>query len=92
MLHRASIAIVVAAALSSCAAPTNQTDASMVAYDKYTEYAVTPRTHGFTLAINYSRYQFIPESDAVASCPALPRFGRDGLDESPRSAVAASAM
>ncbi len=53
--------------LFGCATATKQTDASMQTYDKDTEYALTPRPDGFSLAINYSRYQFIPESDAVAT-------------------------
>lgn len=50
-----------------CATPTQMTDTQMVAYDKDTEYAVTPRSDGYSVAINYSRYQFIPESDAIAT-------------------------
>ena len=53
--------------LFGCATATKQTDASMQTYDKDTEYALTLRPDGFSLAINYSRYQFIPESDAVAT-------------------------
>jgi len=58
---------VFATLLSGCAVPTKQTDASMATYDRDTEYAVTPRTDGFSVAINYSRYQFIPASNAVAT-------------------------
>jgi len=54
-------------ALIGCATPTRMTDAPMIPYDKDTEYAVTPRADGFSIAINYSRYQFIPESSAVAA-------------------------
>ena len=61
------VTLVLAALLSACATPTRQTDATMVTYDKDTEYAVTPRADGFAVAINYSRYQFIPESSAVAT-------------------------
>ena len=39
----------------------------MVPYDKDTEYAVTSLPEGFSIAINYSRYQFVPESSAVAT-------------------------
>lgn len=52
--------------IGSCATPMRQTDAPMVPYDRDTEYAVTPRERGFALTIYYSRYQFIPESSAVA--------------------------
>ncbi len=53
--------------LGGCATPTKMSDASMTRYDKDTEYALTPRPDGFSLAINYARYQFIPESSAVAT-------------------------
>lgn len=55
------------AMLGGCAAPSRQTEAPMLPYDKDTEYAVIQKPDGFSLAINYSRYQFIPESDAVAT-------------------------
>ena len=61
------VAVIIAVVLSACATPTKQTDAAMVVYDKDTEYAVTPRADGFSIAVNYSRYQFIPESGAVAT-------------------------
>jgi hypothetical protein len=53
--------------LPACATPMQQTDAAMQAYDRDTEYAVTQRPNGFAVSINYSRYQFIPESGAVAT-------------------------
>lgn len=42
------------------------TDAQMTSYDKDTDYVITPRPDGFSIAVDYSRYQFIPESSAVA--------------------------
>lgn len=59
-------ALLLVITLMGCATATKQTDAAMTPYDKDTEYAVAPRPDGFALAVNYSRYQFIPESDAVA--------------------------
>jgi hypothetical protein len=53
--------------LAGCATPMQQSDAPMTRYDRDSEYAVTPRDGGFTIAINYSRYQFIPESTALAT-------------------------
>ncbi len=38
----------------------------MQRYDKDTEYSVEDTPAGFTVSIYYSRYQMIPESDAVA--------------------------
>lgn len=39
----------------------------MMLYDKDTEYAVEEKPAGFSLTVYYSRYQFIPESSAVAT-------------------------
>lgn len=65
-LHKLLSALLLASILAGCATATKQTDASMTPYDKDTEYALMPQADGFTIAINYSRYQFIPESGAVA--------------------------
>ena len=59
--------IIITSLLTGCATPTRMTDSSMTAYDKDTDYAVSARPDGFSIAINYSRYQFIPESGAVAT-------------------------
>ena len=61
------VLVVVAALLSACATSTKETDADMTSYDKDTDYSVSNRTDGFYIAINYSRYQFIPESGAIAT-------------------------
>ena len=53
--------------LVGCATPAKMTDESMVKYDKDTDYAIIPSPDGFSIAIHYSRYQFIPESSAVAT-------------------------
>lgn len=53
-------------ALAGCATPTQYTSAPMLTYDKDTEYSMSDRVNGFDLTVNYSRYQFIPESSAVA--------------------------
>ena len=58
--------VMVSSLIGSCATPIRQTDAPMIPYDRDTEYTVTPRETGFAITIYYSRYQFIPESDAVA--------------------------
>jgi len=60
------IIAVASVALVSCATPIRQSDVSMMQYDRDTEYSVVPRDDGFAISINYSRYQFIPESSAVA--------------------------
>lgn len=59
------------AALSGCTTPMGYTNAPMTSFDKDTEYAVVERPGGFTLTVHYGRYQFIPESGALAaSCKA----------------------
>ena len=52
---------------SGCAAPVSHKNVPMATYDQHTEYAVSDSAEGFGLTIYYSRYQFIPESDAVAT-------------------------
>ncbi|MEC5164043.1 hypothetical protein [Janthinobacterium sp. CG_S6] len=61
------LAIALIATLAGCAAPASYTTASMVDYDKDTTYAVVDTPDGFDLTVNYGRYQFIPESPAVAT-------------------------
>jgi len=66
-LYRFAASFLIASTLIGCATPTRMTDAQMTPYDKDTDYAITPRPNGFSIAITYSRYQFIPESSAVAT-------------------------
>ncbi len=51
--------------LCSCATPIGYTEKPMARYDKNTTYRIDDHIDGFTVTIYYSRYQFIPESDAV---------------------------
>mgnify|MGYP001578301114 FL=1 len=53
--------------LSACATPVSHTNISLSTYDKDTEYGLEDRADGFGITVYYSRYQFIPESDAVAT-------------------------
>jgi hypothetical protein len=53
--------------LSGCATPVSHTNTPMSTYDKDTEYNVENREDGFGITVYYSRYQFIPESEAVAT-------------------------
>lgn len=53
--------------LSACATPVSHTNIPMTKYDKDTEYAIEEREDGFSITVYYSRYQFIPESGAVAT-------------------------
>jgi hypothetical protein len=52
--------------LASCATPVSHTNVPLSTYDKDTEFAIEEREDGFGLTVYYSRYQFIPESGAVA--------------------------
>jgi hypothetical protein len=60
------MAVGLALAVAACATPVGHTTRPMQTYDRDTEYTVEPRPGGFSLTIYYSRYQFIPEGDAVA--------------------------
>jgi hypothetical protein len=53
--------------LGACATPVSHTNTPLSTYDKNTEYGVDDRPDGFGITVYYSRYQFIPESDAVAT-------------------------
>jgi hypothetical protein len=52
--------------LTACATPVSHTNIPLSTYDKDTEYGIAPRDNGFSVTVYYSRYQFMPESDAVA--------------------------
>lgn len=58
--------VMVSLLIGSCTTLMRQTGIQMVPYDRDTEYSITPRESDFAIAIYYSRYQFIPESNAVA--------------------------
>jgi hypothetical protein len=53
--------------LASCATPVSHTNTPLSTYDKDTEYGIEERSDGFGITVYYSRYQFIPESSAVAT-------------------------
>lgn len=53
--------------VAGCATPVKQSSVPLKQYDKNTEYGVEPRPDGFGIQISYSRYQFVPESDAVSA-------------------------
>jgi len=59
--------IVLSALLAGCATPVSHTNIPLSTYDKDTEYGIENRDDGFGITVYYSRYQFIPESDAVAT-------------------------
>ena len=48
-----------------CATPVAFTNQPLQRFDKNTLYRVDDQEDGFTITVSYSRYQFIPESEAV---------------------------
>ncbi len=56
---------IIALFLCSCATPVGYTEKPLAIYDKNTSYRVDDHNDGFTVTMYYSRYQFIPESNAV---------------------------
>jgi hypothetical protein len=53
--------------LGGCATPVGHSNIPLSTYDKDTEYGIEKRNDGFGITVYYSRYQFIPESSAVAT-------------------------
>jgi hypothetical protein len=66
-MTRILAAALVALVVSGCATPVSHTNIPLSTYDKDTEYGIENRSNGFGITVYYSRYQFIPESDAVAT-------------------------
>lgn len=62
-----TVLIVAVLALAGCAAPTSHHQGAQQAADRDTSFSVSERPDGFLLAVSYSRYQYIPESAAVAA-------------------------
>lgn len=75
-------AIVGIGLLAGCATPVSHVNAPMNTYDQNTKYSVTDHPKGYTITVFYSRYQFIPESDAVATActSALTSIGWEVAD------------
>ncbi len=53
--------------LTACATPVSHSTTNLDTYDKDTKYGIEERENGFSITVYYSRYQFIPESSAVAT-------------------------
>lgn len=62
-----TILVFLAASLAGCATAVPQGHGPAQTSDKDTSFTVVDTADGFTLAVVYARYQFIPESSAVAS-------------------------
>ena len=52
--------------LNACTKPVSYTDTELTKYDKDTEYSIKQRKDGFAITVNYSRFQFIPESTSAS--------------------------
>ena len=78
--------LILALGSAGCATPMQQTDAPMITYDRDTGYSIAARDGGFAISINYSRYQFIPESGAVAAAcrSALTSIAHEHADKQGR--------
>jgi len=61
------LTLLLAVSISGCATPVSHTNIPLSTFDKDTEYAIENRENGFGVTVYYSRYQFIPESSAVAT-------------------------
>lgn len=64
---RLMVVLMVLFALAACATPVSYTNIPLSTYDKDTEYGIEEQEDGFSINVYYSRYQFIPESEAVAT-------------------------
>lgn len=53
--------------VGGCATPVSHTNVPLSTYDKDTEYSIEDNSNGFAITVYYSRYQFIPESSALAA-------------------------
>ena len=67
MFVKIIFSILFALLLNGCATPVSHTNIPLSTYDKDTEYGIEEQDGGFGITVYYSRYQFIPESDAVAT-------------------------
>ena len=61
-----AVLIIFSLTLIACATPVSHTNIALSTYDKDTEYGIEDRENGFAITVYYSRYQFFPESDALA--------------------------
>lgn len=68
MFSATKILLILAACVMTigCATAKRQSDISLTNSGQDASYGVRSRDDGFEIEIEYSRYQFIPESDAVA--------------------------
>ena len=66
-LFAASLIFVACAMLGGCASAKRQSDIALNRSGQDARFGTKPTNDGFEIEIEYSRYQFVPESDAVAA-------------------------
>lgn len=66
-MRRGAWRLVPGVPLAGCATPVRYRERPLTRYDKATEHGVDDRPGGFTVSVEYARYQFIPETWPVVS-------------------------
>lgn len=61
------VSIILVVAMSGCATPVSHTNIPLSTYDKDAQYGIEESDGGFGITVYYARYQFIPESSALAT-------------------------
>ena len=61
------VLVLLGAFMAGCATPVSHTNVPLATYDKDTEYGIQEMSNGFGITVYYSRYQFFPESDSIAT-------------------------
>lgn len=67
IICNATLAVIVAISLGGCATARKQSDIDLDRSAPNTDYGVKARPDGFEIEVEYARYQFIPESEAVST-------------------------
>lgn len=64
--------VIVLLGLSACTYPNSYSQQPMNELDRNSGYSVVDNPKGFTITVQHSRYQFIPETDALLqSCKSI---------------------
>lgn len=59
------LSILLLAALTACTYPNSYSQQPMEELDRNSDYSVVENPKGFAITVQHSRYQFIPETDAL---------------------------
>ena len=63
----ATLAVLVVMSLGGCATAQRQSDIALDRSAPNTDYGIMARPAGFEIEVEYARYQFVPESEAVTT-------------------------